>query len=48
VALALKMRSATTVWIGWLADRLSMRSAADVSQILLRANAREALSRLDD
>ena len=37
VALALEIRSATTVSNAWLAERLSMRSAANVSQIPLRA-----------
>jgi putative transposase len=40
VAIAVAIRSQTTVSNGWLAERLSMRSAANVSQILRRAAAR--------
>ncbi len=45
VAIAQAIRRQTTVSNGWLAERLAMRSAANVSQILRRPRCRSALSR---
>lgn len=36
VRIARRIRAATTVRMGWIAERLQMRSAANVSQILRR------------